>query len=68
MVAVVLQSQRQDSQPTPKKCVIGRGVIQCLGNVLAQRQVRPQLDKSIAITTCLRPRLKNDVRWLTWLT
>lgn len=25
MVAVVLESPRQDSQPTPKKCVIGRG-------------------------------------------
>lgn len=67
MVAVVLGSPRQDSWPTPKKSVIGRGEIQRLGNLLAQRQVRPQLDKSIAITACLRPRLKNDVRWLTWL-
>lgn len=41
MVAVVLESPRQDSRPTPKKCVIGRGEIQCLGNLLAQRQVRP---------------------------
>lgn len=55
MVAVVLESPRQDSQPTPKKCVIGRGEIQCQGNLLAQRQVCPQLAKSIAITTCLRP-------------
>ena len=51
----------------PKKCVIGWGEIQRLGNLLAQRQVRPQLDKSIAITSCLRPRFKNDVRWFTWL-
>lgn len=67
MVAVVLESPRKDAQPTPKNCVIGRGEIQYLGNLLAQRQVRPQLNKSIAITTCLRPRLKNNVRWLTWL-
>lgn len=66
MVAVVLESPRQDSQPTPKKCVIGRGEIQCLGTLLAQRQVCPQLAKSIAITTCLRLSLKNNVGWATW--
>lgn len=43
MVAVVLGSPRQDSWPTPKKCVIGQGEIQCLGRPLAQRQVCPKL-------------------------
>ncbi len=66
MVTVVLESPRQDPWPSPKECVIGQGEIQCLGNLLAQRQVRPRLDKSIAITTCLKPRLYNDVRWLTY--
>lgn len=56
MVAVVLVSPRQDSQATPKKCVIWRRG-GCLGNLLTQRQVRPQLDKSTAITTFLRHRL-----------
>ncbi len=46
----------------PKKCVIGWVVVRCLGFHLGHGQVRPQIDKTAAFATCLRPKTKKEVR------
>ena len=62
-VAAVLKSLRQAGlTANPKKCTIGRAEVRYLGYHLGRGQVRPLVDKTIAIATCLRPKTKKEVR------
>ncbi len=46
----------------PRKCAIGRVEVRYLGFHLGHGQVRPQIDKTAAITTCPSPKTKKEVR------
>ena len=62
-VAAVLESLRQAGlTANPKKCTIGRAEVRYLGYHLGRGQVRPLVDKTAAIATCLRPKTKKEVR------
>nr|XP_010769589.1 PREDICTED: uncharacterized protein LOC104945589 [Notothenia coriiceps] len=62
-VGAVLESLRQAGlTANPKKCAVGRREVRYLGYHLGGGQVRPQIEKTTAISACLAPKTKKEVR------
>jgi len=51
-----------------KKFAVGRVEVRYLGFYLGNGQVRPQIDKTAAVATCLSPKTKKEVRQFLGLT
>lgn len=52
--AVLGELRQAELMANPKKCAIRRVEVRYLGFHLGQWQVRPQIDKTAAISTCPR--------------
>ncbi|KAK5862983.1 hypothetical protein PBY51_000047 [Eleginops maclovinus] len=62
-VGAVLESLRQAGlTANPKKCAVGRREVRYLGYHLGGGQVRPQIEKTAAISACPVPKTKKEVR------
>ncbi|KAK5854605.1 hypothetical protein PBY51_004785 [Eleginops maclovinus] len=62
-VGAVLESLRQAGlTANPKKCAVGRREVRYLGYHLGGGQVRPQIERTAAISACPVPKTKKEVR------
>ncbi|XDV20721.1 hypothetical protein PO909_025992 [Leuciscus waleckii] len=59
-VRTVLRALRLAGLTASPKCAVGRVEVRYLGFHLGHGQVRPQIDKTAAVATCPRPKIKKE--------